>query len=115
MLPLARSPRLVLALLLAALFLIAPSGPTYAKTRSFQMAMWAATDSAPGADTDIPVFYEGAPQPAGPGILIRSNVNKPISADEYVWSRVAAVLADAQGVELGHGFCLLVVVVWRKF
>lgn len=87
------SSRLTLALLTALLF-IAPSGQTNAQSRAFQMAMWADSDRAPGADTDIPVFYDTVGQPDGHGILIRFDLNKPFTADEYKWHRIAAVLFD---------------------
>jgi hypothetical protein len=87
------SLQLVLALLSALLF-IAPSGQACTKSRSFQMALWAESDAAPGIDTDIPVFYDGAAQPVGRSILIRFDLNKPFSAGEYDWSRIVAVLFD---------------------
>jgi hypothetical protein len=85
----------MLALLTALLF-IAPSGEAYAQSRSFQMALWADTDSAPGVDTDIPMIYDpfGVGQPAGRSILIRFDRNRPFYAGDYDWSRIAAVLFD---------------------
>lgn len=80
--------------LLTALLSISPSGWVCAQSRSFQMAMWADGDSAPGPDTDIPVFYDTVGQPDGHGILIRIDMNKPFTAGEYKWHRIAAVLFD---------------------
>jgi len=79
----------------AALLLIALSGcQAIPPSRSFQMTVWAEQDKAPAVDTDIPTFYDGAPQPAGRAILIKSDLNKRISAGDYAWSRIDAVLFD---------------------
>jgi hypothetical protein len=85
--------RLAFALLTALVF-AAPGGQAYARSRAFQMAMWAESDAAPGDDSDIPVFYDTTAQPAGRSILIRFDRDKPLSAGEYEWSRIAAVLFD---------------------
>lgn len=80
--------------LLTALFFIAPISQASAQSRSFQMALWAERDEAPGIDTDIPVFIAGEAQPAGRSILIRSNYYAQITPSEYQWARIVAVLVD---------------------
>jgi len=74
--------------------LMAPGDPAHAQTRAFQMSLWAEHDTAPGVDTDVPVFYDGYTQPAGSSIVIRFDLNKPFTAGEYEWPRIAAVLID---------------------
>lgn len=87
------SPRLMFALL-AAWFFIAPDGQAVAQTRSFQMALWANSDGSVTADSDVPVFYDTVGQPEGRSILIWRDLDKPISASSYTWSRIVAVLFD---------------------
>lgn len=87
------SSRLMFPLMAAWIF-IAPSGQAVAQTRSFQMAMWANSDGSAGEDTDIQVFYDTVGQPDGRSILIWRDINKPIYASEYTWSRIVAVLFD---------------------
>lgn len=80
--------------LLTALLLTAACAQTSAQTRAFQMALYAETDLQPGPDTDIPMFLAGQKQPAGRSILIRNAWDNVISADEYYWPRIVAVLID---------------------
>lgn len=80
--------------LLTVLILVGPVIEAGAQSRSFQMAIWAERDQAPGIDTDIPVFIAGEDQPPGRSILIRSNYYAPITPSEYQWSRIVAVLVD---------------------
>lgn len=88
------SSRLMLGLLAALIFIVAPSGQTYAQTRALQATLYAEGDNAPGVDTDIPMFHDGWPQPNGPSILIRFDTTKPFQLGQYEWSRIVAVYFD---------------------
>jgi hypothetical protein len=69
-------------------------------TRSFPMTLWVGGNH----DSDIPVIWEGDPQPAGRSIVILADwaVDGPLAAMGYDWSRIAAVEIDEPYNSVGY-------------
>jgi hypothetical protein len=95
----------LLLTLLAAVFFVTGSSPTYAQsnTRSFQMGLW--TDPSPDANSDIALFWDPDPPAPPPGsqpqppaplrtILLSHHYDISLYAKSYDWSRIVAVEID---------------------